>query len=342
MLLPIIVDIFYNSNGKKFEHFLKNIYKKMQNWLLVILTVFITLLIVALIVFVVIYFIIINYENKFYNDVNNSFKNFCASIQEFNYKELTLDTSYDGILYSGDAAYVLLSVAYATSYSNCNNLQIPLPNGFQQGIELKAEDSSIIYGQIYSNYATGTIDPEYAIISFSGTLFVSQWMEDFKYQLINPTLLNNYTNGIQCHTGFYQIYISIRNQIWKYLNSSPNLKTIFITGHSLGGALSSLCSFDLFSAKSNYKIISYSFASPRVGNNAYASFFNTNLPNVYRVNNTEDLITDLPPSQIGNNVYCHTNRNVPFTVALDNLKLDHTEAYVKYMPTAFNCIEVSP
>lgn len=312
----------------------------MKTSIKILLAVLLTIFILAIIFFFVATFLLIAEEDKFFDAVNKSYENFCNSITEFNYGKDVIDPNYDGVLYSGTASYFLLAVSYATAYQNCSNLKIPNPPGYTTETELKMPNDSIIYGAIYTSYGTGSVD---TIIAFSGTLFVSQWLENFKYQLISPTGLNNYTGGIQCHTGFYEIYMGIRPIIQSYMNKyQGQIKTLYTTGHSLGAALSSLCSFDLYDPKEFYKLINYNFASPRVGNNDYASFFDKNITTSFRVNNTEDLITDLPPAQIGPNIYCHTYRNVPFTVSLSNLEQDHTIAYAKNMPLAFESTSVLP
>lgn len=315
----------------------------MQTWAKILISVLLTIIVLTIIFFFISIFLIIKYEDNFYRDINNSYTNFCNSITQFNYGKDVIEPFYDGLLYSGTASYFLLAVSYGTAYQNCSNLKIPNPTGYTTEIELKIPNDSILYGAIYSSYATGTTEVSDAIIAFSGTLFVSQWLENFKYQLISPTGLNNYTGGVECHTGFYEIYTAIRPQIISYMNKNQStIKNLYITGHSLGGALSSLCSFDLYDENKDYNIINYSFASPRVGNNLYASIFNQNIKNSYRVNNTEDIITDLPPAQIKNNIYCHTYKNVPFTVSLNNLEQNHTIAYADHMPLAFESTSILP
>ena len=72
-------------------------------------------------------------------------------------------------------------------------------------------------------------------------------------------------------------------------------KQLYLTGHSLGGALATLCAADL---AANTKFTSpsvYTFGSPRVGNPTFAGFFNRRTGPHYRVYNSEDVVTSLPP-----------------------------------------------
>ena len=54
----------------------------------------------------------------------------------------------------------------------------------------------------------------------------------------------------------------MRNTLWNWIGENK-ITTLFITGHSLGGALSTICAFDFADIKPI--IIQYSFAAPRSG-----------------------------------------------------------------------------
>lgn len=72
---------------------------------------------------------------------------------------------------------------------------------------------------------------------------------------------------------------------------------MIVTGHSLGGALATLCALDLqfnfFSAEPE-RIVLYSFGSPRVGNSAFRQSFNRRVSNSYRVVNGMDIVPAVP------------------------------------------------
>ena len=58
--------------------------------------------------------------------------------------------------------------------------------------------------------------------------------------------------------GFYQQYNSVRDDLWKIVNQRlhefPETSEIFISGHSMGGALTILCALDLAHNKQNLAI----------------------------------------------------------------------------------------
>ena len=71
----------------------------------------------------------------------------------------------------------------------------------------------------------------------------------------------------------------------------------FITGHSLGGALASICAMDLVLSGTvpSEKLMKYTFGEPRSGNEKWAIDFDNYVPNSYRVVHAADLIPHVPP-----------------------------------------------
>lgn len=164
--------------------------------------------------------------------------------------------------------------------------------------------------------------------------------------------------------------MSIRDQLWDWWNNNQScdfvapkgwVQTLYITGHSLGGALSTICGYDFaevffdrdcnVSAACNSQTctpdipnacddpciakslpIHYSFAAPRSGNTTYARTFNQRLPTSLRINNSEDVVPQLPPATWEGYTYEHTAGNVPFTISLGSLRDDHIQAYYYHLP----------
>lgn len=231
-------------------------------------------------------------------------------------------------IYQRDIAYNLACTCYATSHaveSGLTNIDHPIgyPN-YTPIISINPIDNTnTTYGYIFWNDTS-------VIFSFSGTSSKSEWTSDFQYTLVPAVKLNGYEPGVLCHQGFYDIYVSFQNVLWDWLNTHLYITNIFITGISLGGALSNLCAYDF--AKSRPHIIHYSFASPQSGNPTFAKQFNSRLPTSLRVYNTSDVIPDLPPSVISGYVYSHVGQNVPFTYSGPSLAYNHIATYAEYLP----------
>lgn len=242
----------------------------------------------------------------------------------------------DATKYSSAVANSLMQIAVAITEFNCPNLVLPLPAPFDQmeiiyGTNPITQQSTMFAVYFYSQqYNTGAI-------VFSGTAFTSEFIEDFNYSQVPPAGLHNLNApGLDplVHKGFYEIYMSIRNQIFQIINARGGLGSytqFIVTGHSLGGALSTLAAIDLYNPSNADVLIHYSFASPRVGNIAFAQIFNSLVTESRRVYNTEDIVPTLPPAVYESYIYDQTQNGYGFTLNLGTLDNNHTQAYLEYL-----------
>uniref|UniRef100_A0AC35TLS4 Lipase_3 domain-containing protein n=1 Tax=Rhabditophanes sp. KR3021 TaxID=114890 RepID=A0AC35TLS4_9BILA len=96
------------------------------------------------------------------------------------------------------------------------------------------------------------------------------------------------------HAGLKDSFLTLKN-------TYPTYK-VHITGHSLGGAMASLCAATI--AKSGYvtnndMITLYTYGQPRTGNTEYvAGFDSLAITDVYRVTHARDLVPHLPPGNL--------------------------------------------
>lgn len=97
--------------------------------------------------------------------------------------------------------------------------------------------------------------------------------------------------GGKIHSGFKEAFDKVALDIQKKLNENElENKPLFITGHSLGGALATVAA-----KKLSYKggiAACYTFGSPRVGNDKWIA--DIKVP-IYRLVNAADCVTMLPP-----------------------------------------------
>ena len=127
-----------------------------------------------------------------------------------------------------------------------------------------------------------------AYVAFRGTESVDDWLINIEVRQVaqRPGWGN-------VEAGFADVYGQCSAHIIDALKSvSP--RQVFVTGHSLGAALASLCAADM-KVETGMTPVLYTFASPRVGNPAFAKRFNVECPGTWRVANTEDIITTVPP-----------------------------------------------
>ena len=143
-------------------------------------------------------------------------------------------------------------------------------------------------------------------VSWRGTRGFAEWMHDADFT--QTEFLSN--NGPKVEKGFYDLY-TITNNISKppprqividYLNdiwdASTTVPIVHITGHSLGGALAVLNTYDIVMNTKFKEVKTYNFAGPRAGSPAFADAFNTHVNLCWRVVNINDTVPTLPPTSL--------------------------------------------
>jgi len=100
------------------------------------------------------------------------------------------------------------------------------------------------------------------------------------------------------------------------LRMSDRKRTILITGHSLGAAVSTIGALDISTRyKDEYNIRLINLASPRVGDHRFARLFNHHVPDAIRVVIDRDMIPSVPQSifsykHVGHEAFLDTKGNV--------------------------------
>jgi triacylglycerol lipase len=110
--------------------------------------------------------------------------------------------------------------------------------------------------------------------------------------------LSNSTIGHTAHPwgpveeGFFKLYAQCSADVIAAVRGAAGAPNVFVTGHSLGGALCTLATADLFIQNLSARL--YNFASPRTGSPAFAAQFNQKVAVAWRTVNTEDIVTTIP------------------------------------------------
>ena len=95
------------------------------------------------------------------------------------------------------------------------------------------------------------------------------------------------------HAGFWKSYLAISDEIHKLL-MSHKVENLFVTGHSLGGALATIASLDIVEELGIKNVSMISLGAPRVGNAGYADLYSSILNNYYRLTHASDTVVHLP------------------------------------------------
>lgn len=136
---------------------------------------------------------------------------------------------------------------------------------------------------------------------------------------------SRYTKG-KIHKGFAVAYMSVAKGVMLEVQKLRDVKKrpVFLTGHSLGGALATICSLDLWFKLdiSRREIFVSTFGSPRVGNYEFSEVYREVIPLHWRIVVDPDMIAKLP--NVG---YTHVGKKVVLTphgeMIIDPSALEH-------------------
>lgn len=130
-----------------------------------------------------------------------------------------------------------------------------------------------------------------AVVSFRGTQQVRDWMTNLQIDKVPVTGRNaedRRTLG-SVHSGFNRAFLSVQNQVLQHLKGAEELP-LYVTGHSLGGALATLATWHL---SGDQLAACYTFGAPRVGDDGLMNRYRTP---IYRIVNGADPVPCVPPS----------------------------------------------
>jgi len=171
-----------------------------------------------------------------------------------------------------------------------------------------------------------------AYLVFRGTESIQDWIADARIRQEPYALVPGYGH---VHKGFYNLYQTMSEKVLKCVAAVPGITKLFITGHSLGSAISTVSVPDvLVNSKSGLQassIFHYNLASPRVGNPDFTTAYNKNNVVTYRIVNTCDIVPEVPPSIIGKLVYEHVGTPIDYTAQYGSLGGNHnSESSYRY------------
>ncbi|XP_071726488.1 uncharacterized protein [Rutidosis leptorrhynchoides] len=179
------------------------------------------------------------------------------------------------------------------------------------------------------------------VVAFRGTEQI-RW-KDLRTDLmmvpagLNPERIGgDFKEEIQVHSGFLSAYDSVRTRIISLIKTATGYQDVdadvaskwhvYVTGHSLGGALATLLALELSSSqlakRGAISVTMYNFGSPRVGSRKFVEVYNEKVKDSWRVVNHRDIIPSVP-RLMG---YCHVAQPIYLAVgdaenALENIEL---------------------
>ncbi|KAF0694955.1 Aste57867_14178 [Aphanomyces stellatus] len=145
------------------------------------------------------------------------------------------------------------------------------------------------------------------VVVFRGTKSGQNAVTDLKYRFCIPSWNSDEAgiDAIRVHTGFWEAYSTVREEMKRIVQDTmaemgPEVQ-LYLTGHSLGGALATLASFDVVTDRNFHleeEVVCYTLGAPRVGNHKFATMFNRKVPNTYRICADGDAVVGTPKRSI--------------------------------------------
>lgn len=185
---------------------------------------------------------------------------------------------------------IALCLAYASKYTY--GLNTPISETVKEKI---FKDSKISEVEPFS-YGRGELsgfigyfrynDKKYITLAFRGSKNIVDWLTNL--QLIQA---EDFMGQGMVHSGFAKLVDDYSNEIEKIIEIKKNNKNLrlFLTGHSLGGAIAILMA-TRFSHYIEVEAV-YTYGAPRVGDQVFSSSYK---PTHYRVEYGNDIVPHLP------------------------------------------------
>jgi hypothetical protein len=213
-------------------------------------------------------------------------------------------------------------------------------------------DDYNLYGNSKVRYTIKLVGSE-IVINFKGTdpnktnelisninIPTKKYLKDYAK---NPDFIKDLSSPVGIHGGYLDLYLSIRYELYSKCNEllDNGAKKIFISGYSLGGGLSTICSFD-FHANLNLlnitadDINSVHIAPPAVGNEDFVNLYNKYVINTVRLVHLND-----PVPRITDWLYKHTKNEYLVVSNVYSLSAHLLPTYrecIKYNNNLYNYI----
>jgi len=153
------------------------------------------------------------------------------------------------------------------------------------------------------------VDDDIIAVIFRGTEELDDWVVDFDFELVS-CVIPGCPDGAKVHSGFSDSLFDNENIIYEVEDAVKSIlddsefqgdkSTIYVTGHSLGGALAQLCAIYLAQVNPDMNVKMINFGAPRIGNQNFAEWADelSNL-SAWRFVNDFDTIPRTPANTLG-------------------------------------------
>lgn len=186
---------------------------------------------------------------------------------------------------------MFLAAVCSQTYAQFENADgsFVVPQGYRAAEAFEAKS----FGGNWERFGFILESDDRLVLAFRGTSSTTDWISDAIASQENYKCVKD---AGSTHRGISDIYYSARPAILPALSKlSASGKRLFITGHSLGGALATLSAMDAMKNAGHAHPVVYTFGSPRVGDPEFAHAYQERVKMSFRVYNPLDAVPLLPP-----------------------------------------------
>jgi len=147
------------------------------------------------------------------------------------------------------------------------------------------------------------VSTDTVLVSFRGTQGTRDW-------IANMNMVAQATEFGMVHGGFLKGFLDISTALEAELDSVLGSQKVVLTGHSLGGALSTIAASEW---RHRYDIRSiYTFGQPSVGDRKFKENMEPFSDKFFRIVNDDDIVTKIPPTyrHVGKKIRLQSNRKL--------------------------------
>lgn len=183
-------------------------------------------------------------------------------------------------------------------------------------------DVAIRLQEVFFGYALTSAT--HHIIALRGTQTETEWLGNVSSRQVSFRTREPQHGRI--HRGFQLAYERIITQVRRILPQLNPALPLYVTGHSLGGAVAILTAADLAFDNSfpRNQMQIYTFASPRVGDPTFVQLYRGMLPNTFRVINLADAVPITPPANFRGDQFDHVGQEWSFLSQLGGASANHS------------------
>ncbi|KRW99527.1 hypothetical protein PPERSA_03997 [Pseudocohnilembus persalinus] len=191
------------------------------------------------------------------------------------------------------------SMLYYAKASYCEADQIKNWNGQACDFHPSMTDIKVVKNLAHGSqlYLGFDADANAIVIAFRGSQNIQNWIDNLDYKKTEY----DFCNDCMVHKGFYKAWQAVSDEVmstYRSLKSSHSGAKTYVTGHSLGGAIATLCALELRQA--GFQVDNfYVFGCPRVGNQQFAEYGAQQLPYEVEVVHYKDPVPHVPLSVQG-------------------------------------------